>query len=448
VHHTVAPDERRFGVVHIRRKVDGSTYYDMYFTRTDTADGPWRDPVKIYNGYVGSQRTLLRLDDGRLVMPIHFMVKLDPDPRPEGKAGENYGLMDIVTLYSDDDGDTWQRSPSRLMIPQDMNRGRTNYGAVEPATIQLLDGRLWMLIRTKNGHLWESYSSDRGETWSPAKRTRFVSSDSPAWMLRLADKRMVLFLNTCQKHDDPRSYAIGGRHVLHAAISADDGKTWSGFREVMWAEDNEKARGDRGAAYPAAVQAADGMIVLVSGQGASKSIIRIDPDWLQATGASHDFKDGRGTWTSYNAPTPPIEDGRLVLDPSTDDTPVGAMWNFPAARKGQLTLRLEATEGAPYLAIALTDQFNVITDTQSHSHVVALYHDGEALRSAGEHEVKFAWDLTVKPARVTASIDGGPSVPLHVQRNSVFGINYVRVIAQGPAAKGRWFIRSAEATTK
>ena len=101
------------------------------------------------------------------------------------------------------------------------------YGAVEPVAIELKDHRVWMLIRTQQGRFYESFSDD-GIHWGAPLATRILSSDSPAGLVRLRDKRLVLLWNNCLRFP----YAYGGRHVLHAAISEDDGKSWSGYREV------------------------------------------------------------------------------------------------------------------------------------------------------------------------------------------------------------------------
>ena len=49
-----------------------------------------------------------------------------------------------------------------------------------------------------------------------------------AGLVRLPDGRMVLLWNECMRY----TYAHGGRHVLHGAISDDDGTSWRGLREV------------------------------------------------------------------------------------------------------------------------------------------------------------------------------------------------------------------------
>ena len=417
--------------------------YDLWHNRTSQAGQQWGEPQRLYEGYVGSLRSLLQLPEGRIVLPFHFNVNHDPRPVGVERDGIDLGQGDSSVLLSDDRGSSWRRSISRLIVPQDTLRGRTRYGAVEPHVARLADGRLWMLIRTKNGHLWESFSTDRGETWSAAQSSRFVSSDSPASTLRLKDGRLILFLNACQQWDDPKSYAIGGRHVLHAALSRDEARTWQGFREVHREPAAGANRGDRGTAYPSAVEADDGQVVLATGQGFAKSIIRFDPDWLELTTAQ---SDGLKDWTWYGASEPMLNPGGSESTPSftlrkTDARlPACVVWNFPARRVGTLTLQLQLEPGTQSAKICLTDHFNIAGDTQAEEHAVlsvpasASGKNGSVLNfTPGEWQtLTLHWDL---PQRADARLDEQPPVELRPARASEFGLNYLRLSVGGAPGK-------------
>ncbi|MCX7824488.1 MAG: glycoside hydrolase, partial [Verrucomicrobiae bacterium] len=90
-------------------------------------------------------------------------------------------------------------------------------GALEPALLELKDGRVWMLIRTSRGRFWESFSTDGGLTWSEAKPTAMESAHAPGHLARLADGRIALVWNRPQKR----------RGELHLAFSSDEGRTWT-----------------------------------------------------------------------------------------------------------------------------------------------------------------------------------------------------------------------------
>ena len=84
------------------------------------------------------------------------------EPPPEGTP--DYGWNDIISMFSDDNGNTWHFSDNNIKIAAH-TPNNTRYGGVEPALIELTDGRIWMLIRTRLGHLYESYSLDAGSSW-------------------------------------------------------------------------------------------------------------------------------------------------------------------------------------------------------------------------------------------------------------------------------------------
>ncbi len=110
---------------------------------------------------------------------------------------------------------------------------------MEPAIVQLRDGRLWMLIRTTLGQFWSSFSSDGGRTLPVLRPSGIDASSAPGAMIRLASGRLVLAWNrmrSTQRKSYPRfggdgQIALrpfsGHRQELSLAFSEDDGATWS-----------------------------------------------------------------------------------------------------------------------------------------------------------------------------------------------------------------------------
>ena len=168
---------------------------------------------------------------------------------------------------------------------------------------QLRDGRVWMLIRTQTGFLYESFSPD-GIEWSEARPTRFRSSNSPANLLRLPDGRLVVFWNNCEnpsRVDGEPVYTT--RDALHVAISADEGHTWAGHREAFRDPNRNQSpprRGDRGTAYPFSTATREGQVILATGQGQGRiALVRIDPEWIGAASREDDFSSGLEGWSVF-----------------------------------------------------------------------------------------------------------------------------------------------------
>lgn len=415
-------------------------HYNVWHNRTEGGRSRWGEPKQILEGYVGSLRGFAVLRSGRLLLPMGVAVS---ERQQAPSSGPDYGWNDVAVMISDDRGATWRTSPDRLKVVQDNTRGRTRYGAVEPAVRELEDGRVWMLIRTKNGHLYESYSTDGGERWPQPEPSRLISSDSPAATVRLSDGRLVLFLNACQRWDDPMSYAVGGREALHAAISDDEGATWRGFREVL-RDLRGDAKGDRGTAYPSAAETADGKIVLVSGQGEErKSILLLDPDWLEEVRHADAFDDGLGGWTTFGGrgseliAHPDKTDAQVLLIAKTDaDAEGGATWNFPAGAAGELRLRVRPREGWRGTTLSLTDHFSVIADTaaaENAVYTVALgaVAGGVELSADRWHDLTLTWKADGSASLV---VDGGTTHELPRLREPAFGVNYLRLVSAADAA--------------
>ena len=445
----VDSDGELHAVFHILGKGEkgyNGRHYDVWHARTSGGRKSWGEPKRIFEGYVGSMRGFAQLKSGRLLLPVGAAV-----PERQKKPADNtpdYGWNDVAVFHSDDKGDTWKEAPKRLSVLQDNTRGRTRYGAVEPQITELADGRAWMLIRTKNGFLYESFSSD-GLDWSDAKPSKFISSDSPATTARLKDGRLALFLNVCQRWDDPMSYAIGGREVLHAAISADEGKTWQGFREVLY-DFAGAGKGDRGTAYPSATETADGRIALVSGQGEGrKAVLLIDPRWLGEASATSTCAPGEWPqWTTHEGKGAEILEhpekagAKCLSVRKTDANAIaGATWNFPVAISGKLTLRVKPKRGFAGAVISLTDHYAVTGDAKADENAVYTVRlDAAALAAGAWHDVAIAW---TPGADATVTIDGKPAAPLKAKRQPAFGINYVRVSSTDDAG---FLVESATAT--
>jgi hypothetical protein len=406
---------------------------------TKSGNSEWEAPKLIFSGRPGALRSALQLSTGRIVLPFYFAVKRNWwDGSEKGLDRFTYmGNFVTSTLSSDDDGATWTQSPDIIKIPTpSLNQN----GAVDPILLQKKDGTLWMLIANQRGWLYETFSKD-GVSWSENRPSRFMSSEAPASITRLDDGPIVLIWNSCLRFP----YLHGGVYALHAAISEDDGKTWIGYREIY--RDSHRAepaaRGaGYGTGYPTAVAIGDGKLLIHAGQGKSQSVFLFDPKTLYETKQQDDFSQGLDTWSvfgTHGVDLVTVSDGPthkvLSVRKAGEDWPAAAVWNFPAGRAGQLTIRLRLIPGFQGAHISLTDHFSVPFDQEAELN--ALYNfaigsdgvlgGGTKLAPDTWHQVVFTWHSDKRECSV--AVDGKHVETLPQQRLTDSGPNYLRLRA-------------------
>lgn len=431
-------------------RLPGNRQFDIWHCHTVNNHSAWAEPERVWEGYCGAIRDVLQMENGRIIVPFGAW-KTGSEALPD-KTGSNY----TTVIYSDDNGATWQQSSAALTSPVYDGYNGNNYGACEPCITRLADGRLWMLIRTQTGVLYESFSDD-GINWTDAAPSRFATSNSPAAFVK-QDNRIIVFWNNHQL--PPRvdgNGVYGGRDALHAAVSDDNGQTWHGFREVYLdptRNESPPRRGDRGTAYPNGEITADGNIILVTGQGShARKIIRFHPDWLYEKTRQHEFtSDGLEDWCVYKGIGPAqgwwrdrIVGAQLVAHPDKRDAqvlhvrrpddhdPDGATWNFPAGRQGTLTLRMRINKGFGGAQISLADRLFDPTDDQGEQlSMFQLLVDSDggigeqaALTPDRWYTVRFDWNLEEEDCAV--KIDENPAVQLPLKNPTANSISYLRV---------------------
>ena len=415
---------------------------DVWHTKSMNRRSAWQPLKMIHQGFASHLNSVIQLKNGRIVVPFASLTKRTWGNRGEGFDAFTYmGQYDCTTIYSDDGGETWHKSPAALKVETPDIR---TYGAVEPVVLELKDGRIWMLMRTQRGRFWESFSKD-GVEWSPARPTNILSSDSPAGLLRLKDGRIALFWNGCLR----ASYAFGGRPVLHVAISEDEGKTWRGYREV--ARDPLRSEppppsGDWGTAYPFPVATKEGKILLRTGQGRGRNfLLQVDPDWVYETAQRSKFaSEGLDDWSTFATkgiellPHPAKKETRVLsIRKTMAEWPATAVWNFPHGARGRLRLRLMLNPGFQGALVGLTDHYSPPFDYEDR--FFNLYNfaigPGGKLATGGNLEfnrwytLQFEWDTVSREARVLADDKLLGTLPLRVESH---GVSYLRLRSTAP----------------
>lgn len=421
----------------------------------------------------------------------------------------------LVVFRSDDDGRTWSETTLADVpphVPTGHHRGvRWQNYACEPTLVELSDGRLWMVIRTSHDRHYEAFSEDGGVTWTEPVPSRFFGTITMPTLFRLSDGRILHFwCNTTPlpeldhdrqpgllewERDGHGEDVFTNRDAFHAAISEDDGRTWIGFREVLLNErrndsDFRSSGGngdtlDKSVHQSQAVELPGGKVLVSVGQHPlCRRLLIFDPAWLYETGRSDDFRFGLGGWSThlyvqgivgnfkgfaghcaYNrrpgAQLVPDPDGapREVLqvarhaDPRLVEERQGAVWNFPAARAGELRLELRLPSGGQGFRLCLLDRWFNPCDVVAHeSAMVSVTVDGRG-RVAGTTldlpldawtELALRWTDAAGGSVALATPSDQASLPLGMP--STNGISYLHLqsIATAPDPVGV-LIRSVEA---
>jgi len=168
---------------------------DQFFTSTGEAG----KPVKGVTGFASSGRAL-QLSDGRLM----FVDVVREDPK------EGWSQLSTYAIYSDDGGYTWTSSGNKSEGDGD-----------ESKVVELSDGRILMSIRNrKRGPRLFSFSSDRGDTWTPSRlQPELVDPACNGDLISInRNGRHILLQSICNDPENRRNVTI--------FASFDDGETW------------------------------------------------------------------------------------------------------------------------------------------------------------------------------------------------------------------------------
>lgn len=377
------------------------------------------------------------------------------------------------TYVSDDDGRSWRQS-NIVTTPDHTGGGfhdgiRWNHGAVEPTVIELNDGRLWMLMRTSQDTHYSSWSDDGGLTWSASEPSPFYGTITMPTLGRLADGRMLfLWCNTTPLPEQGGTNGVWddvftNRDVIHAAISEDDGKTWIGMRELYLnplrnAEDYAYQPGiDRGVHQSQFVEVKPGKVLVSLGQNRlHRSLVLFDVKWLYEKERYCDFSDSLSQWSTFNYykgiqghcgynrvagcrlethPDDPSRN-RLNIPYLPNDTLVadrqGAVWNFPASRKGALTVSLRIPREAKEIKLLLNDRWFNPSDSVARyfaMHEVLLSRSALGISDEKWHQVRVDWDLDKGKALAHVYVDGKRRGKLPLLHESLLGISYAHFIS-------------------
>ena len=210
---------------------------DWHTMVIESSDGgkTWSSPRELVEGDRSGGRgpvrnKPLRLESGRILAP----------------ASVERGLWRCFIDYSDDNGQTWTKSNfieaqgtgaldegiktwQRRMreawdrgesfdmsqVPPEYAHGR---GVIQP-TLWRDDKGVHALMRSGEGHIYRSDSTDEGETWCEGYPIELPNNNSGIDLARLESGVMLLAYNPVKEN-------FGARSPISLAVSTDDGGTW------------------------------------------------------------------------------------------------------------------------------------------------------------------------------------------------------------------------------
>jgi predicted neuraminidase len=193
-------------------------------TRTSSDDGrTWSAARRLPDGILGPIKNKpVRLADGTVIAPSSTETPDSPS------------IWRVHFERTRDAGTSWtvSRPPAAVTGAID---------AIQPSILMHPGGKLQAVGRTRAGRVFETWSEDAGQTWSPMTLTELPNPSAGTDAVTLKDGRHLLVYNHTPK----------GRTPLHVAISR-DGKKWD-TAHVLESEPGEYS-------YPAVIQTADGLV--------------------------------------------------------------------------------------------------------------------------------------------------------------------------------------------
>ncbi len=354
-----------------KSRMEGYSQYSDDHGRT------WTEAQKLPTGqrYLAPPLSMTQISSGRVIYPYGYLTHED-------------GRSLVTVVFSDDEARTWRRSSSVLGVG---GKGMES-GALEPSVIELPDGRIWMLLRAQTGFQWESFSNDKGETWTTPQPSRIPSSNSPAVLTKLAGGTILLTWNNCVT-------GVYARPSLMMAATH-DGKTFYGFREIAHTGYPMVSTANQwGAMYPFLTEAPDGKILVAFNYGdwtyLQAKLARIDPAWLEEKNVNYNFaQNGLGDWCTIGladpaaslALVPDENEFGAALQITQKEGPAGAVHDFPLLTEGYVHLSLTVIQ--PEAVILWHNTFPYPGKTEDACLRIRFAANGAILLGAGDPRTK------------------------------------------------------------
>ena len=224
----------------------GSCVADWTGWLTKSSDGgkTWSPREPLPEGFLGPTKNKPLLLGDRLLCPsstekdgwrIHFEI-LDLNTNEWHKVGPIKAAKALTTM----DKGKRHAKPQEIMC-------------IQPTLLQMADGSIKALCRTKNGRIATTTSRDGGETWSEVTLTDMPNNNSGIDAVALNDGNYILVYNPATVKPGKET---GPRSSLAVAIS-DDAKHW---HMIMESKESTAPQGEL--SYPSVIQGSNGHIYI------------------------------------------------------------------------------------------------------------------------------------------------------------------------------------------
>ena len=194
------------------------------FQWSEGQDNSWSAPAVVSSALGSNVRfPPIRLKNGELLLPAYD------------------DLLSRSLFFASSDGVNWQERAA-------LSTGLSGTN-IQPSIAQLDDGDIVAVMRDTTAHnILVSFSSDNGATWTKPIASPFPNPGAPSAIVKLKSGRLLLVYN---------NMSLGARDKLSAALSPDDGVTWTAPKVIAEVDSS----------YPTAIQGANGMIHVVYSSG-------------------------------------------------------------------------------------------------------------------------------------------------------------------------------------
>ena len=219
----------------------------------------WSDKEPLPKGFLGPIKNKPEIIDGRLLCPsstedngwkfhmeIYDIAKKEWKYVGPVKAELAMRTEDMKALVTKSEKEDIEAPDAGGVATKD---GRHPIDCIQPSILKLKDGRLQVLMRTRNGKIGTSFSSDNGDTWSNVTLLDVPNNQSGTDAVTLQDGRHVLIYNNFGTLAGTKK---GVRTPLSIAISS-DGTHW---HHALTLEDSPISQ----YSYPSIIQGKDGKL--------------------------------------------------------------------------------------------------------------------------------------------------------------------------------------------